>query len=306
MIGILFNMGKDKRGVDRGPCSICPCDEYETEGSILCEYCGHTPIQHPTKDNIQTDEPSKKKTKVCDDQSDEVIIEIAETSCLEQTEQESNLPGVDNKEPIPSQSKEEDTGSAQNNTERRRFDPDLSKLQMIANNLMSKTDNGSTHIELKRSNSKIFANCNVCTQDIQIQRVSQGAFLLEQHLDTQMHKTNAEITRYREEGTPLEASKLRNKIMEKFPNSFIFKNEKLCCRSCAFEITLAAKILLAIYRNISQVNCIAKKAIRNLALSCLRTSLRFLVRRRRALTDHQKLWESNFVKDFTWTNMFIV
>lgn len=310
MIGILFNMGKDKRGVDRGPCSICPCDEYETEGSILCEYCGHTPIQHPTKDNIQTDEPSKKKTKVCDDQSDEVIIEIAETSCLEQTEQESNLPGVDNKEPIPSQSKEEDTGSAQNNPERRRFDHDLSKLQMIANNLMSKTDNGSTHIELKRSNSKIFANCNVCTQDIQIQRVSQGAFLLEQHLDTQMHKTNAEITRYREEGTLLEASKLRNKIMEKFPNSFIFKNEKLCCRSCAFEITLSGRknIIGNLSQHLSeqQVNSIAKKTIRNLALSCLRTSLHFLVRRRRALTDHQKLRESSFVKDFTWTNMFIV
>lgn len=125
-----------------------------------------------------------------------------------------------------------------------------------------------------------------------------------------MHKTNAEITRYREEGTLLEASKLRNKIMKKFPNSSIFKNEKLCCRSCAFEITLSGRknIIGNLSQHLSeqQVNSIAKKTIRNLALSCLRTSLRFLVRRRRALTDHQKLRESSFVKDFTWTNMFIV
>ena len=42
-------MGKDKRGVLHGKCLICSeCDEYETTSttSILCEYCGHRPVEH--------------------------------------------------------------------------------------------------------------------------------------------------------------------------------------------------------------------------------------------------------------------
>ena len=38
-------MGKDKRGILRGQCSLCDCDEFESSG-VRCGYCGHTPMDH--------------------------------------------------------------------------------------------------------------------------------------------------------------------------------------------------------------------------------------------------------------------
>ena len=43
-------MGKDKRGVDRGACSVdtCECEEYEVlhPSSIRCDWCNHTPLDN--------------------------------------------------------------------------------------------------------------------------------------------------------------------------------------------------------------------------------------------------------------------
>lgn len=39
------NMEKDKRGISRGQCSLCDCDEFESSG-VHCDYCGHTPVDH--------------------------------------------------------------------------------------------------------------------------------------------------------------------------------------------------------------------------------------------------------------------
>ena len=38
-------MGNDKRGISRGQCSLCDCDEFESSG-VRCDYCGHTPVDH--------------------------------------------------------------------------------------------------------------------------------------------------------------------------------------------------------------------------------------------------------------------
>ena len=56
-------MGKDKRGVSRGKCLICSdCDEYETTDtvSILCEYCGHRPVEHEIIRSTDEATPAKK------------------------------------------------------------------------------------------------------------------------------------------------------------------------------------------------------------------------------------------------------
>ena len=42
-------MGLDKRGVNRGACKECDCDEYEPPPdmkNLKCEYCAHAPAQH--------------------------------------------------------------------------------------------------------------------------------------------------------------------------------------------------------------------------------------------------------------------
>ena len=38
-------MGYDKRGILRGQCSLCDCDEFESSG-VCCDYSGHTPVDH--------------------------------------------------------------------------------------------------------------------------------------------------------------------------------------------------------------------------------------------------------------------
>lgn len=38
-------MGYDKRGILRGQCSLCDCDEFESSG-VCCDYCGHTQVDH--------------------------------------------------------------------------------------------------------------------------------------------------------------------------------------------------------------------------------------------------------------------
>ena len=42
----IHDMGNDKRGAEGGKCTFCPCEEFETVGSTLCEYCGYPPMNH--------------------------------------------------------------------------------------------------------------------------------------------------------------------------------------------------------------------------------------------------------------------
>ncbi len=40
-------MGNDKRGCNRGACTLCECIEYEVNDAqgLLCKYCGHPPMK---------------------------------------------------------------------------------------------------------------------------------------------------------------------------------------------------------------------------------------------------------------------
>lgn len=38
---------RDKRGIERGQCSLCDCEEYEfQETNLSCGYCGDPPAKH--------------------------------------------------------------------------------------------------------------------------------------------------------------------------------------------------------------------------------------------------------------------
>ena len=43
--------GTDKRGIKRGHCTECECEEYEY-GAIRYDYCGHTPLNHVPLDPL--------------------------------------------------------------------------------------------------------------------------------------------------------------------------------------------------------------------------------------------------------------
>ena len=66
-------MGKDKRGIERGHCIECECEEYEN-GAIRCDYFGHTPMSHvpfdplskrPKYDKALTSEGLGQANEVC-------------------------------------------------------------------------------------------------------------------------------------------------------------------------------------------------------------------------------------------------
>ena len=54
------NMGIDKRGVLRGKCTECECEEFESVNSIVCEYCGHPPVKHENQSEVLSP-PAKKR-----------------------------------------------------------------------------------------------------------------------------------------------------------------------------------------------------------------------------------------------------
>ena len=41
-----YEMGVDSRGVERGKCTACDCEEYEGKSEHECGYCGCFPVQH--------------------------------------------------------------------------------------------------------------------------------------------------------------------------------------------------------------------------------------------------------------------
>lgn len=53
-------MGIDKRGVPRGKCTECECEEFESVNSIACEYCGHPPVKHENQ-REDLSPPAKKR-----------------------------------------------------------------------------------------------------------------------------------------------------------------------------------------------------------------------------------------------------
>ena len=54
------DMGVDKRGILRGKCTECECEEFESVNSIVCEYCGHPPVKHATQSEVLSP-PAKKR-----------------------------------------------------------------------------------------------------------------------------------------------------------------------------------------------------------------------------------------------------
>ena len=61
------NMGIDKRGVPRGKCSECECEEFESVNSIVCEYCGHSPVKHDKHCDILSPPAKKRVVTVSND-----------------------------------------------------------------------------------------------------------------------------------------------------------------------------------------------------------------------------------------------
>ena len=261
-------MGKDKRGVLRGKCLKCEeCDEYETTvtGSILCEYCGHRPVEHEAITSEEETLPAKKPRL-------EPIQEELETdlSCEGEGQTESivnkpvsvstsaslNLVDVfpaENTSTRPSQpsATKNDTPSSPHHdiTEEHvevvevvDVDTELESQQLKANELAKKEPGVAFNI--KRREGKLFAECNVCSSEVAVGQANQNLSLLKLHIITSRHKLNVAISRSRSSEIPTEIQGLRNQIGGKFPKVFHFQGEEVLCRSCNTSFAISQRSLL--------------------------------------------------------------
>ena len=261
-------MGKDKRGVLRGKCLKCEeCDEYETTvtGSILCEYCGHRPVEHEAITSEEETLPAKKPRL-------EPIQEELETdlSCEGEGQTESivnkpvsvstsaslNLGDVfpaentSTRPSKPSATKNDTPSSPHHDITKEHVevvevvdvDTELESQQLKANELAKKEPGVAFNI--KRRQGKLFAECNVCSSEVAVGQANQNLSLLKLHIITSRHKLNVAISRSRSSEIPTEIQGLRNQIEGKFPKVFHFQGEEVLCRSCNTSFAICQRSLL--------------------------------------------------------------
>lgn len=248
-------MGKDKRGIERGRCTLCPCEEFDTQGSILCEYCGHPPINHVAlEDHEQAAKKLKSSnheqvvevedsfgysaTSQCIDVSVPQSVEIdpVSTSMSSYAESEMEPREILEIDDIPSSTPNGGDSSQQcpkedqakiaklkklDNLPNAKPDSALQKFQTDVDGIVKKEQHQSPSVQISVSRKKdgIFASCNVCKTEFSLRDISKGPYFLRQHLATQMHKTNTLIAHSRESDVSLELSELHSQIKTKFPTS---------------------------------------------------------------------------------------
>lgn len=249
-------MGKDKRDVLRGKCLKCEeCDEYETTGtdSILCEYCGHRPVEHEVITSEEETMPAKKPRL-------EPIQEELESdlSC----DGEGLVESVVNKPGSVSTSVSLNLGDVfpEENTSARSSPPhgipekrvevvevvdvdnELKGQQLKANELAKKEPGVAFNI--KRRQGKLFAECNVCSSEVAVGQANQDLSLLKLHITTSKHKLNTAISRSRSSEIPKEIQDLHSQIQVQFPKVFHFQGEEVLCRSCNTSFAISQRSLL--------------------------------------------------------------
>lgn len=261
-------MGEDKRGVLRGKCLKCEeCDEYETTvtGSILCESCGHRPVEHEPITSEEETLPAKKprlepiqeelETDLScegEGQTESIVNKPVSVSTLaslnlgdvfpaENTSTRPSKPSA-TKNDTPSSPHHDITEEHVEVVEVVDVDIELESRQLKANELAKKEPGVAFNI--KRREGKLFAECNVCSSEVAVGQANQNLSLLKLHIITSRHKLNVAISRSRSSEIPTEIQGLRNQIEGKFSKVFHFQGEEVLCRSCNTSFAISQRSLL--------------------------------------------------------------
>lgn len=206
-------MGKDKRGVLRGECLKCEeCDEYETTdtASILCEYCGHRPVEHEVI--TSEEETMPVKTPRLEPIQEELEIDLScdreelVESIVNKTGSVSTSASLNLEDVYPSENTCTRLSPPNGIPEERveivevvDVDTELKSQQLRANEL-AKEPGIAFHI--KRRQGKLFAECNVCSSEVAVGQANQDLSLLKLHITTSKHKLNTVISRSRSSEIP--------------------------------------------------------------------------------------------------------
>ena len=261
-------MGKDKRGILRGKCLKCEeCDEYETTvtGSILCESCGHRPVEHEPITSEEETLPAKKprlepiqeelETDLScegEGQTESIVnkpvsvstsasLNLVDVSPAENTSTRPSKPSA-TKNDTPSSPHHDITEEHVEVVEVVDVDTELESQQLKANELAKKEPGVAFNI--KRREGKLFAECNVCSSEVAVGQANQNLSLLKLHIITSRHKLNVAISRSRSSEIPTEIQGLRNQIEGKFPKIFHFQGEEVLCNSCNTSFAISQRSLL--------------------------------------------------------------
>ncbi len=260
-------MGRDKRGVDRGPCTKpgCECLEYDTEGSLACAYCEHSPIAHSAIRNEL--EPAEKRRCIIPSHSEVTPIpEVKEVSIVSVPQVIPDL--------LPSQNPTEGTPhsegsvilekevtpdqvlSSQNTDER--TSSLVTKLSNESND-SSEVQNGAPNTSIKKHfnegrrrrmqakldsakegmfiakciNDEWVAQCNMCNTYTSITPTSQSHIY--SHLETTVHQMNVQGNH----GGKTREEVLTSDIEKSYPNTFKFSGKEAKCTRCKIIISLS-------------------------------------------------------------------
>lgn len=245
-------MRKDKRGVLRGKCLKCEeCYEYETTvtASILCEYCGHRPVEHepitseeetlpaknprlkPIQEELETDLSCGGEGQVesivnkLGSVSTSASLNFGDVFRAENTSTRPLKPSA-TKNHIPSSPHHEIIEESVEVIEVVDVDTEQESQQLKANELAKKEP--GVVFNIKRRQGKLFAECNVCSSKVAVGQANQDLSLLKLHIITSRHKLNVIISRFRSSEIPTEIQGLRNQIEDKFPKVFHSQGRRFC------------------------------------------------------------------------------
>ena len=249
-------MGTDKRGVLRGKCLKCEeCDEYETTGtvSILCEYCGHRPVEHEVITSEEETMPAKKQRlePVQEELENDLSCDgkVLVESIVSKPDSVSTSVSLYLGDSFPAENTSARPSTPRGIPEERvevvevvDVDTELKSQQLRANEL-AKMEPGVA-FNIKRRQGKLFAECNVCSSEVVVGQANQDLSLLKLHITTSKHKLNTAISRSRSSEIPKEIQDLRNQIQCKFPKTFHFQGEEVLCRSCNTSFAISQRSLL--------------------------------------------------------------
>lgn len=262
-------MGKDKRGISRGSCTTCECDEFESEG-VRCDYCGHPPVMHlalePMTKKARRGNPMEHEVEGSENFGHEgnVVVNSEESSgSLGQEDRDVVIHDFEGGErPGPNAAFSEPGTSAGNISDH------LIKLLQKQVDELTTEDEGvgsERRFVISKSGNKIVAFCNACTKTIAAGEIKQRLNFVKQHMDSQTHKMNVEIAHSRSGEIPIGIIKLHREIENDYPRTFIMQKEIITCRSCQTDLSLLHKAaLLNVKQHVSSLQhrqkCLKKGA----------------------------------------------
>ena len=234
-------MGKDKRGIKRGHCTECECEEYESS-AIRCDYCGHTPVNHVPLD------PLPKRPRY-----DEALT--GEGLELTHEVPVTDVEGGASAGPQPERPRH-DVGLTEEGAGANRAEPtneasvtELDVDEVDVDRFQRQVDDITKvrRFVISKENGKLFAFCNACAVKMVAGKEHKGhdLFLLNQHMATTSHKTNEAICLSRESDIPEVVRKIQREVEEKYPRVFSFHKTSILCRPCNLEFSVTHKVLLS-------------------------------------------------------------